>query len=114
LFANLAVGNYTAYIRDSGTCEYLTYAIILLDYPRFFTPNGDGFNDVWEIKNIGIYPDFSLSIFDRYGKLLKKLNSTNPSWNGTFNGYFLPADDYWFSLNSAENKKTKGHFSLKR
>ncbi len=67
LFSNLAVGNYTAYIRDSSNCEYLTYPITILDYPRFFTPNNDGFNDVWEIKSLNLFPQAILTIYDRYG-----------------------------------------------
>jgi len=114
LFTGLAVGNYTAYVRDSGTCEYLIYPITILDYPRYFSPNGDGFNDVWEIKNLNLFPKFTLTIFDRYGKLLKQLNATSSSWNGTFNGHLLPADDYWFNLTFGDGKTIKGHFSLKR
>jgi gliding motility-associated-like protein len=114
LFTNLAVGNYTAFIRNSGTCAYLTYPIYILDYPHFFTPNGDSYNELWKIKNLEVYPNTIITIFDRYGKLLKQLDSTSTGWNGTFNGYELPADDYWFSLNFDDGKIIKGHFSLKR
>jgi gliding motility-associated-like protein len=114
LFTGLAVGNYTAYIRDSGTCAYLTYPITILDYPRFFTPNGDGFNDLWTIKNIDLFPYATITIFDRYGKLLKQLNVSEPGWDGTFNGSELAATDYWFNLKISSEKEIKGHFSLKR
>ncbi|UQD57431.1 T9SS type B sorting domain-containing protein [Flavobacterium sp. K5-23] len=113
-FTGLAVGNYTAYIRDYGTCEYLTFPITILDYPRFFTPNGDGFNDLWKINNLEIYPNATITIYDRYGKLLKQLNANNSGWNGTFNGNLLPATDYWFNLKINSEKEIKGHFSLKR
>lgn len=113
LFSNLAVGNYTAYIRDSSNCQYWTYPIILLDYPRFFTPNADGYNDVWKIKNLDLFPNAIISIFDRYGKLLKQLDSGS-SWDGKYIGNELPATDYWFNLNFSNGKIIKGHFSLKR
>lgn len=114
LFSNLAAGNYTAYIRDSKTCQYFTYVIYVMDYPRFFTPNGDGYNDVWEIKKLYLSsPKAYISIFDRYGKLLKQLNA-NESWNGKYIGNELPADDYWFQVNLADGRIIKGHFSLKR
>ena len=48
------------------------------------------------------------------GKLLKQLAVMSNGWNGTFNGYALPADDYWFHLNFENGKIIKGHFSLKR
>lgn len=114
LFTNLSIGNYNAYIRETTTCEYLTYPITLLDYPRFFTPNGDGYDDTWKIKNLNLFPKAVVTIFDRYGKLLTQLNTINNSWDGKFNSYELPADDYWFSLNFDDGKIIKGHFSLKR
>ena len=113
LFTNLAVGNYTAYVRDSN-CQYLTYPITILDYPRFFTPNGDNINDDWRIKNLDLFPKASIKIFDRYGKLIKVLNAIYPSWNGTYIGKELPSDDYWFQINFVDGKIIKGHFSLKR
>jgi gliding motility-associated-like protein len=86
----------------------------VLDYPRFFTPNGDGYNDVWKIKNLDLFPEASVTIFDRFGKLLKELNINNPSWNGKYTSKELPADDYWFQLNFGDGKRIKGHFTLKR
>lgn len=113
-FTNLAVGNYTAFIRNADTCAYLTYSISILDYPRFFTPNGDGYNDTWNIKNLELLPKSTITIYDRYGKLLKQFNPALFGWNGSFNGSPLPSDDYWFSLKFEDGKIIKGHFTLKR
>ena len=114
-FNNVAPGYYLAYVRDKNGCGLsIPFVVYVLDYPRFFTPNQDGFNDVWEIKNLSIFPNATLSIFDRYGKLLKQLYATSSGWNGTFNGVQLPANDYWFHLNFNDGKIIKGHFSLKR
>ncbi|MBF2708915.1 T9SS type B sorting domain-containing protein [Flavobacterium soyangense] len=114
LFTNLAIGNYTAYIRDLNNCEYLTYLVDILDYPQFFTPNGDGYNDIWKIKIFDLFPKATITIFDRYGKLLKQLDSKNSGWDGTYIGNEMPATDYWFNLNSGDGKIIRGHFSLKR
>lgn len=115
LFTGIAPGNYLAYARDKNGCDLsVPFAIYVLDYPRFFTPNGDGINDVWEIKNLDLFPKATTTIYDRYGKLIKELNAINPSWNGTYIGNELPADDYWFNLNFGDGKIIKGHFSLKR
>lgn len=115
LFTGIAPGNYLAYARDKSGCGLSTpFQIYVLDYPRFFTPNNDGYNDVWKIKNLDLFPKAVITIFNRYGKLLKQLNINNAGWNGKFNNSDLPADDYWFSLNSGEGKLIKGHFSLKR
>jgi len=114
LFIGLSKGDYSAYIRNKTSCEYATYPFTILDYPKFFTPNGDGRNDVWKVEGLEHYPQAVLYIFDRYGKLLKQLDKSSVGWNGTFNGHPLPATDYWFRLTLNENQIVNGHFSLKR
>jgi gliding motility-associated-like protein len=115
LFDAVAAGEYLVYARDKNGCGLsLPFNIYVLDYPRYFTPNGDGYNDSWKIKNLDLLPKSTVIIFDRYGKLLQQFSSTDFGWNGTFNGYSLPADDYWFNLIFEDNKIIKGHFSLKR
>ncbi|MBP6424833.1 MAG: T9SS type B sorting domain-containing protein [Flavobacterium sp.] len=114
LFTSVSKGNYIAYVRNTTTCEFATYPFTILDYPTFFTPNGDGFNDIWKIDGLDLYPQAVISIFDRFGKLLKQMNSNSVGWNGNFNGTQLPADDYWFRLILDDNQIVNGHFSLKR
>jgi gliding motility-associated-like protein len=115
LFTGIAQGNYLGYARDKNGCGLSnSFNIYVLDYPRFFTPNGDGYNDVWKIINLDLFPKATITIYNRYGKLIKELNAMNPSWNGTYIGNELPATDYWFNLNFGDGKIIKGHFSLKR
>ncbi|MEL1241930.1 choice-of-anchor L domain-containing protein [Flavobacterium flavipallidum] len=115
VFLNIPAGNYIAYARDKNSCENaVPYPFFILDYPRFFTPNGDGFNDTWTIKNLNQLPPAIITIFDRYGKLLKQFNSQNLNWEGTFNGVTLPSDDYWFNIISDNKEIIRGNFSLKR
>jgi gliding motility-associated-like protein len=115
LFNAVAPGEYFVYAQDKNGCgSSPPFKIYVLDYPRFFTPNGDGYNDTWKIKNLDLLPKYTITILDRYGKFLKHLSGSSSEWNGTFNGYALPADDYWFHLNFMDGKTIKGHFSLKR
>jgi gliding motility-associated-like protein len=114
LFLNISRGNYIAYIRNRANCDYATYPFTILDYPNFFTPNGDGANDVWKVDGLDSYPLATIYIFDRFGKLLKQMDANSVGWNGTFNGYPLPATDYWFRLILNDNQVVNGHFSLKR
>jgi gliding motility-associated-like protein len=114
-FEDVAPGEYILLARDKNGCGLsLPFVTYVLDYPRYFTPNNDGYNDVWKIKNLETLPKSTLYIFDRYGKLLKQLTVLSNGWNGTFNGTPLPADDYWFHLNLENGRTIKGHFSLKR
>ena len=115
LFTGVKPGIYTALARDKNGCgSSNVFLVYVVDYPRFFTPNGDGFNDLWSIQNSDQLPDFKIFIFDRYGKLLKQLDPNGSGWNGVFNSQQLPSDDYWFNLKFVDGRIVKGHFSLKR
>ena len=115
LFTGLNAGTYDATVRDKNGCGISnSYRVYVLDYSRFFTPNNDGYNDTWKIKNLELLPKSTIDILDRYGKLLKQLGSNSIGWNGIYNGRELPADDYWFILTFEDGKIIKGHFSLKR
>lgn len=115
LFTGVRPGIYNAIARDKNGCGLSnSFLLYVVDYPRFFTPNGDGYNDLWFITNVDHLPDYKILIFDRYGKLLKETNQNSAGWNGIYNGQQLPADDYWFTLQFVDGKIVKGHFSLKR
>ena len=114
MFTNIKAGEYTVYVRDNFNCELSTMQIYVLDYPRFFTPNGDGYNDLWKIKNLYLYPKALITIFDRYGKLLKQLNASSSGWNGNYTAILLSDYDYWFNINLVEKNTIEGHFTLKR
>lgn len=117
IFSNLENGNYIIYVRDILGCGMLiSEEIKTISYPRFFTPNSDGYNDFWNIDLPIEYEGF-ISIFDRYGKLLKQISTQGQGWDGTFNRNLLPSTDYWFKIEYTENnmrKEFKSHFSLKR
>ena len=114
-FTNVPAGIHQVYVNDKNGCGLVHQEIVIVGIPKYFTPNGDSYNDVWEIKGVSKYPQAEVKLFDRYGKFLAVLNATNRSWNGMYNGLPLPADDYWYVLNLGNGKpEIKGHFSLKR
>lgn len=114
-FDNVEAGEHTVYIRNEIGCIVYSKEIYLLNYPKFFTPNNDGYHDYWKIEFAETEPDLVVNIFDRYGKLIKQLNSSSRGWDGTFNGYPLSTSDYWFVVNRpSKNAQYQGHFTLKR
>ncbi|MDT0608231.1 choice-of-anchor L domain-containing protein [Croceitalea rosinachiae] len=117
IFGGLAAGEYTAYVTDVYGCSVISKDFLIVDYPRFFTPNGDGINDTWKIFGLSELNNSEIKIFDRFGVLLTTYENDS-GWNGTTNGKPLPSSDYWFKLtytNSlGEIKEFKSHFSLKR
>nr|WP_223845506.1 T9SS type B sorting domain-containing protein [Flavobacterium selenitireducens] len=82
-------------------------------YPRFFTPNADGYNDYWKVKFDEYEPGIQTYIFDRYGKLITGF-PVGGRWDGTLNGKLLPSTDYWFLVVRQDGKEMRGHFAMKR
>jgi gliding motility-associated-like protein len=118
-FINVNSGEHTITVRDKdGHCSPAPLTAVIINYPKFFTPNGDGYNDTWNISHlISSNPDAVIFIFDRYGKLIKKITPVTEGWNGMYNGQPLPSSDYWFTVEFSEKgipKIFKSHFSLKR
>lgn len=107
-------GEYTVYVRDRLLCRTLEKEVIALGYQKFFTPNGDGSHEHWNIIGAERYADSRLYIYDRYGKLIAQVLPNGPGWDGTFGGVAMPASDYWFRYDFDSGKTFTGHFSLKR
>lgn len=119
IFNFLTTGLYTIYVRDKNGCgEVHSEEIQTISYPNYFTPNGDGYNDTWNINGLTEDYEAKIYIFDRFGKLIKQINPySSNGWDGTFNGNLMPSTDYWFRIEykqNGENKEFKSHFSLKR
>ena len=133
VFTNVGPGVHTVYVKDNNvlSCpDILEFgAISIIDYPRYFTPNGDGIHDTWNIIGLDqIANDAKIYIFDRYGKLIKQIAPTTNGtggWDGTYNGHPMPSTDYWFKVEFTEpgvgtaagtliNREFRAHFSLKR
>ena len=117
-FINVQPGSHTVTIKDSNGCGSVTIQVAVIDFPRFMTPNQDGYHDTWNIIGISVGdPTAKIYIFDRFGKLLKQLSPMSEGWDGSYNGNPMPSNDYWFRIEYTENnakKEFRGHFSLKR
>lgn len=118
-FHDVVSGDHIITINDVyGNCGVFTLPVTVLKYPKFFTPNGDGINDTWNIVSLSNQPDAIINIFDRFGKFIVQIAPTGNGWDGTYNNNQLPSTDYWFVVSykgrSNEDKDFKAHFSLKR
>jgi gliding motility-associated-like protein len=115
-FENVSSGIHEVYINDKNGCGIISQTVAVLGVPKYFTPNGDGYNDYWIVK--GVNSNFNTNsiifIYDRYGKLITKINTNSEGWDGKLNGNPLPADDYWYTAKLEDGREAKGHFSLKR
>jgi gliding motility-associated-like protein len=119
IFEYVASGTHSITVKDKNGCSapVTVYDVLVINYPKFFTPNNDGHNDSWNIFSLQDQSSSKIFIFDRYGKLLKQIFPDGSGWDGTYIGQPMPAADYWFSVEYTEQdipKKFNAHFSLKR
>ncbi|WP_045468464.1 T9SS type B sorting domain-containing protein [Winogradskyella sp. PG-2] len=117
VFENVAMGYHTVTIIDLNGCSNVTKEVLVIDIPKFFTPNNDGDFDTWHIVGVETLPGTIINIFDRYGKHITQIASNTPGWDGFYNGLKLPASDYWFVADVKRGNisfQVKGHFTLRR
>ena len=119
-FEGLLPGIHTLFIQDKNGCGTAQIDVPVLGFPKYFTPNNDGYNDHWEVKGLGA--DFASAsivyIFNRFGKIVAEFKAQQGGWDGSFNGNLLPATEYWYAVHLIDqngiDRILKGHFSLIR
>jgi gliding motility-associated-like protein len=119
LFESLIVGKHIVAAREKSGCSIESNIwFLLIDYPRFFTPNNDGVNDTWNIAGLESQPEAVITVFDRYGKALSVFRADSLGWNGVSKGKGLPSASYWFKVQYFEMEKRPktriSYFSLVR
>ncbi|MFV8270385.1 T9SS type B sorting domain-containing protein [Flavobacterium sp. GT2N3] len=118
VFENVSLGTHSITVKHVNGCsEFTNDNVLVINYPKFFTPNDDGYNDTWNVFTLQEQLNSKILIFDRHGKFLKEIFPNGTGWDGTYIGQPMPANDYWFSIEYIEQdvvKNFKSHFSLKR
>ncbi|UCE92610.1 MAG: T9SS type B sorting domain-containing protein [Flavobacteriaceae bacterium] len=113
-FEGVLPGIHTVYVRDKNGCGVTSIEVSVIGYPKFFTPNGDGYNDTWQVQGVSFQPASDIYIYDKFGKLLAELDASGEGWNGIYNGKQLPSADYWYRVQLEDGRIQTGHFSLIR
>ena len=119
-FNDLVGGVYTVEVNDRNNCGTIPFEVSLLEFPKYFTPNGDGTHDYWQIKGISknFYKSGRISIFDRYGNSIYSFTIDDIGWDGISKGKTLSSNDYWFYAELTDKKDItrvrSGNFSLVR
>lgn len=94
---------YTITVKTSDGCINTSSVMVTvledIFIPNTFTPNGDGINDKWDIKNLKDYQRCTVRIFDRWGSEVFSSIGYYTPWNGTRNGKLLPFGTYYYIIN---------------
>lgn len=121
VFQGVYPGVHTVTMRDPYGCGEVQEEIVVVGFLAIFSPNGDVLNETWQIDELSTLNSPIVTIYDRYGKLIKQMNEFDPGWDGNFNGKPLPSTDYWFKLSYVDGdgnrtyaKYLQSHFSLRR
>ncbi len=111
----LLPGTYNVTVTDANGCEAEASATVgfagtfgCVEIPQIITPNNDGYNDEWRIRNIDLYPDAEVLVYTRWGKLVyKSRNISADPWDGRFNGRLMPVDSYHYILYLNDGSKPR-------
>ncbi|NND93455.1 MAG: HYR domain-containing protein, partial [Flavobacteriales bacterium] len=85
--------------------------------PNAFSPNGDGYNDLFTIVGIETIEENDFTVFNNWGKVVYSAKNYNNDWDGSsHNGGQLPIDTYFYILDvKGDNRNTfKGYIELRR
>ncbi|MGN6638477.1 MAG: gliding motility-associated C-terminal domain-containing protein [Mucilaginibacter sp.] len=120
---NSAIGEYPINVSGATSPNYdilqlsgiLTITPGIVQVPNAFTPNGDGVNDIWNIKELTSYPACIVSIYNRYGGLIYESKGYSKPWDGTYNGSPAPEGTYYYIINLQNGlKPLSGYVSIIR
>jgi len=107
---------YTVTVSNANGCTETKSITIQVeeDYKikatNLLTPNGDGVNDTWVVENIDLYPNNTVKIFDRSGRMLYSKKGYDNSWAGMLNGNPLAEGTYYYIIDFGAGKLTQKGF----
>jgi gliding motility-associated-like protein len=92
----------------SQSCGTATSSVSVRVYktvtvPNTFSPNNDGYNDIWNIKNLNTYPESVTMVFTRSGQKVYQTTGYAKPWDGTYNGSPVPPGTYYYVIDLKNN-----------
>jgi gliding motility-associated-like protein len=116
VFYNLPTGITTFYVKYvEGKCIVKQDGVIL-DIKNAITPNGDGMNDRWIVRNLHVFGKkmTNVKVFDRYQYLIFEQNTnTQIIWDGTISGRPIPTSSYWYVITLPDGRTFTGWILVK-
>ena len=81
---------------------------------HLFTPNNDGFNDLWEIPDLETMGKCEVRVYNRWGKLVFSSPDYHNDWDGNSDGAALPPAAYYFIISSETEGTITGTVNIVR
>jgi gliding motility-associated-like protein len=98
-----------------GSVMVLKNEIECISIPSCFTPNDDGTNDTWIIKDAELYPQLFLEIYNRWGQKVFGVDGSYEAWDGKYKGNPMPAETYYYFLRiTPESQTIQGTLTIVR
>lgn len=118
-------GIYTSTLTKANGCDSIIYTTLLLlndncllNPPNIFTPNGDGYHDVWKIFSEACFKKCRVSVYNRYGSLVYSSGNYNNDWNGKYKNGPLPDATYYYVIevirNNGRTQRLIGNVTIMR
>jgi len=79
---------------------------------NILSPNGDGINDIWVVKNIAFYPDNIVTVYDKAGQVVFTRKGYSNDWGGTYRGSVLSEGTYNYLIDLGNGTNIKGFITV--
>ena len=110
-------GIHTVEVSKDGCLSSKSFTLTVNDrvgIASLITPNGDGYNDRWEIFHVEKLSPCIVSIYNRSGVEVYSNSDYINDWGGTFEGRLLPEGTYYYILRCKDGKISKGAITIIR
>lgn len=100
---------YQLVVTSAHGCQAMASVSVkvlkFLVIPNVFTPNGDGVNDIWNVKYLESYPNNKVDVYNRYGEKVYSSIGYSVPWDGKYNGSYLPPGTYYYIIDPKNGRE---------
>lgn len=100
---------YQVVVTSAHGCQAMASVSVkvlkFLVVPNVFTPNGDGVNDIWNVKYLESYPNNKVDVYNRFGEKVYSSIGYSVPWDGKYKGSYLPPGTYYYIIDPKNGRE---------